>query len=92
MGRSISDPPRFTPPQCSRTERKDAPTEYSHMLVAAAIVAPGKPEVLALVPEIVRQRPGTKVQDCELKTAQRWISANGQRYHSLGLTVLGYDK
>jgi hypothetical protein len=79
-------------PQCSHTDRTDSATEYSHMVVAAAIVAPGKPEVLPLVPEFVRQREGAEVQDCELRAAQRWIAANGERYRALGLTILGDDK
>jgi hypothetical protein len=78
--------------QCSHTERANAPTEYSHMVVAAAIVAPGKPEVLPLVPEFVRQSEGAAVQDCELVAGQRWIAANGQRYRHLGLTILADDK
>ena len=78
--------------QCSHTERPDSPTAYSHMVVAAAIVAPGKPEVLPLIPEFVRQSEGAAVQDCELVAGQRWIAANGQRYRALGLTILADDK
>jgi len=78
--------------QCSRTERADSPTEYSHMVVAAAIVAPGKTEVVPLVPEFVRQSEGAAVQDCELVAGRRWIATNGPRYRSLGLTILADDK
>jgi len=78
--------------QCSHTERADSPTEYSHMAVAAAIVAPGKPEVLPLVPEFVRQSEGAAVQECELVAGQRWIASNGWRYRQLGLTILADDK
>ena len=78
--------------QCSHTERADSPTEYSHVAVVAAIVAPGKPEVLPLVPEFVRQSEGAAVQECELVAGQRWITANGQRYRHLGLTILADDK
>jgi hypothetical protein len=79
-------------PQCSHTERANSPTEYSHMVVAAAIVAPGKAEVLPLVPEFVRQSENLEVQDCELVAGRRWIAANGQRYRPLGLTILADDK
>lgn len=79
-------------PQCSRTERDDSPTEYSHMVIAAVIVAPGKPHVLPLVPGFVRQREGAAVQDCELAAGQRWIDENGQRYRQIGLTIVADDK
>lgn len=78
--------------QCSHTDRADSPTEYSHMAIAAAIVAPGKPEILPLVPEFVRQSEGATVQECELVAGQRWIAANGQRYRPMGLTILADDK
>jgi len=78
--------------QCSHTDRADSSTEYSHVAVAAAIVAPGKPEILPLVPEFVRQSDGATVQECELVAGQRWITANGQRYRHLGLTILADDK
>jgi hypothetical protein len=78
--------------QCSWTDRGDSPREYSHMVVAAAIVSPDKPQVLPLIPEFVRQAEGAEIQDCELVAGRRWFAKHGPRYRDLALTILGDDK
>ena len=77
---------------CSRTERGTSPPEYSHMVVAAAIVSPERADVLPLIPEFVRQADRVEVQDCELVAGRRWMTKHGERYRTLGLTILADDK
>jgi hypothetical protein len=60
-------------------------------MVAAAIVKPGSPVVLPLIPEFIRNEDGTEKQDCERNAAKRWIGGHTGRYAPLKVTIQGDD-
>jgi hypothetical protein len=79
-------------------------TRYSHSMVAAALVRPGK-VVLPLSPEMIRneekppeegETPAGKSaeeqkQDCEWAAVQRLLEKHGEYYKGLKATLLGDD-
>lgn len=75
---------------CS-TRTKDGAITHYHGMVNPALVAPGKPHVIALPPEFVIPQDGDSKQDCEHKAAKRWIAKHGKEYASLHGTILGDD-
>jgi hypothetical protein len=78
-------------PCCSHLEHKSGEITYYHSAVTPVIVAPGRPEVIALRPEFITPQDGHTKQDCEIAAAKRWLTENTDRY-LLGLvTLLGDD-
>lgn len=75
---------------CS-TRKKDGETMYGHGMINPAIVAPGKPQAIALPPEFILPQDGDKKQDCENKAAKRWIARHKKTYAALRVTILGDD-
>lgn len=76
---------------CSSQNHKDGRTTYYHSMITPVIVAPGKNKVIPLAPEFILPQDGCDKQDCENKAAKRWISGNGKKYSSLGVTISGDD-
>jgi hypothetical protein len=76
---------------CSTKTHKDGSVTYFHSLVNPVIVAPGKSEVIPLVPEFILPQDGHNKQDCENQAAKRWINKYGTTYSPLGITMLGDD-
>ena len=76
---------------CSTKTHKDGSITYSHSVINPVIVAPGRSEVIPLVPEFILPQDGDNKQDCENKAAKRWIKKYGELYSSLKATVLGDD-
>ena len=66
-------------------------TTYYHSVVAGAIVRPGNNAVLPVMAEPITNKDGEEKQDCELKAGKRWLSAYGQEYEWLKVTLLGDD-
>jgi hypothetical protein len=60
-------------PQCTVRVSNER-TYYSHTFVAPLVVAPGKPQVIALEPEFVRPQDGVEKQDCELLYRNAWAT------------------
>jgi hypothetical protein len=60
-------------PSCLRKTTKGH-TLFEHWIVQAALVHPGKRQVIPLAPEEVRNTDGTEKQDCETKAARRLIT------------------
>ena len=49
---------------------------YSHMVLAAVLVAPGKEHVITLDPEFITPQDGHDKQDCEQQAIKRWVKRN----------------
>ena len=62
-----------------------------HSAVTPVIVAPGKPEVIALRPEFITPQDGHRKQDCEIAASKRWLEQNATRYLWGPVTLLGDD-
>ena len=63
--------------------------EYTHSVLAAAIVTPDIKEAIALVPEFIIPQDGHDKQDCENTGAKRWLEKQGKKYRHLNPTILG---
>jgi hypothetical protein len=64
---------------------------YSHTVLAAVLVAPGKEHVLALEPEFVIPQDGHDKQDCEQQAIKRWVERNAERFEPWQLTAMTDD-
>ena len=64
---------------------------YSHMVLAAVLVAPGKKHVIVLDPEFITPQDGHDKQDCEQQAIKRWMKRNTGRFPSWGVTILTDD-
>jgi hypothetical protein len=73
---------------CSVAHHRDGRLSYSHSVLMAALVAPGRSEVIPLEPEFISPQQDKKAQDCELEAAKRWITTFGPRYSPLAVTLL----
>ncbi len=78
-------------PCCSRLEHQNGEITCYHSAVTPVIVAPGKPEVIALRPEFITPQDGHTKQDCEIAAAKRWLDQNAVRYLNGSVTLLGDD-
>jgi len=75
---------------CSTQEREEE-TYYSHTMLAAVLVKPGKGEVLVLEPEFIIPQDGHEKQDCEQQAIKRWIEGHAQRFAPWQVTILTDD-
>lgn len=75
---------------CS-TKTTDGKTIFRHGMINPAIVAPGKPQAIALPPEFITPQDGDRKQDCEHKASKRWIARHKKKYASLCVSLLGDD-
>jgi hypothetical protein len=69
----------------------DGKNHYSHMVLAAVLVAPGYKHVLVLDPEFISPQDGHNKQDCEQQAMKRWVSRNAKRLEPWGVTILTDD-
>ena len=77
-------------PNCTVRTRKGEEF-YSHMVLAAALVAPGKEHVLALEPEFITPQDGHDKQDCEQQAIKRWVKRDAERFEPWQVTVMTDD-
>ena len=75
---------------CNR-KQKGEKTLYTHNVIAPVIVAPGRPEVVALEPEFIWPQDGSTKEDCEQNAIKRWVARNHQRFAPYTLTILADD-
>ena len=73
------------------TESSKGKIRYSHKILQAAIVYPGKRQVLPLAPEFITNRDGTQKQDCEVNAAKRWIPKFRQAHPKLKIIITADD-
>ncbi len=64
---------------------------YSHTVLAAVLVAPGKKHVIALEPEFITPQDGHDKQDCEQQAIKRWVKRNVQRVDPWQVTAMTDD-
>jgi hypothetical protein len=69
----------------------DEQEHYSHMVLAAVLVAPGKAHVIALDPEFIMPQDGHDKQDCEQQAIKRWVKRNAERFGPWEMTILTDD-
>jgi len=69
----------------------DGQNQYSHMVLAAVLVAPGNNHVITLDPEYITPQDGHKKQDCEQQAIKRWVNRNAKRFEPWGATILTDD-
>lgn len=77
-------------PNCTIRVRKGE-EYYSHMVLAAILVAPGQEHVIALEPEFISPQDGHDKQDCEQEAIKRWLKRNGERFAPWQVTVMTDD-
>jgi hypothetical protein len=67
---------------------KEGKKEYSHGLLAAAIVNPAISQVIPLCPEQILKQDGTEKNDCEQNAFKRWLKAYARKHPHLPTTFL----
>lgn len=77
-------------PNCT-VHMHDGQAHYSHMVLAAVLVAPGKEHVLALEPEFITPQDGHDKQDCEQQAIKRWVTRNARQFGPWEVTILTDD-
>ena len=77
-------------PNCTVRVRKEQ-EHYSHTVLAAVLVAPGKKHVIALDPEFITPQDGHDKQDCEQQAIKRWVKRNAERFDPWQVTVMTDD-
>lgn len=82
---------RISCANCSHKTAATGTVTYSHCALTPVIVAPGKPEVLALEPEFMTPQDGHAKQDCEQEAAKRWVRRQAPALPFPKVTVLGDD-
>ncbi len=65
---------------CLTKEHKSGELTYSHGVLQGAIMHPDKKQVIPVMPEAIKNKDGTKKQDCELNlTRHIWTLPRSQR-------------
>jgi hypothetical protein len=77
-------------PSCTVRVRKEQ-EYFSHLVLAAVLVAPGKEHVIALDPEFITPQDGHDKQDCEQQAIKRWVKRNAERFDPWQVTVMTDD-
>jgi hypothetical protein len=77
-------------PHCT-VHVREGQTYYSHMVLAAVLVAPGHEQVMALDPEFIRPQDGHDKQDCEQQAIKRWVKRNARRFAPWQVTIMTDD-
>lgn len=78
-------------PSCLTKTNRDKTITYYHNMLTPVIVAPGKPHVLVLPPEMITPQDGNEKQDCENAAAKRWTKGCGKRYAAWKIIVVADD-
>lgn len=65
---------------CQECQHKDGTISYSHSMLCAAIVSPGKREVFMLNQEPIQKADGATKNDCELNANKRLLEQLGAKY------------
>ena len=68
--------------------KKKGHPRYEHQIVQAALVHPGRRQVIPLVPEEVRNTDGTDKQDCEITAGKRLIKKLRKNHPHLPLIIV----
>lgn len=77
--------------RCLQQQDVNGKIHYRHSAIVPVLVKPGRKEVIALMPEFIRQSDGMQKQDCELNGAKRWLQREMQQFEPGSVTILGDD-
>lgn len=78
-------------PNCQHRTTAKGETTYYHTAITPVIVAPGRSQVISLVPEYIVPQDGHDKQDCERMAAQRWVKQQAHQFKPDSVTLLGDD-
>jgi hypothetical protein len=78
-------------PNCQHRTTSKGETTYYHTAITPVIVAPGRSQVISLVPEYIMPQDGHDKQDCERMAAKRWIKQQAGQFKPYSVTLLGDD-
>lgn len=78
-------------PNCQHRLTSTGETTYYHTAITPVIVAPGRSQVISLVPEYIVPQDGHDKQDCERVAAKRWIKQQACQFEPGSVTLLGDD-
>lgn len=76
---------------CSHRTLQNGKTHYFHSVITPVIVQSGNEHVISLEPEFIVPQDGVEKQDCEIKSAGRWLEKHGAFYAKRGVIILGDD-
>ena len=76
---------------CQHRTTAKGETTYYHTAITPVIVAPGRSEVISLVPEYITPQDGHEKQDCERMAAKRWVEQQADQFKPYSVTLLGDD-
>jgi hypothetical protein len=74
-------------PRCLKKNKRTG-SLFEHWIVQAAIVHPGRRQVIPLAPEEVRNADGTDTQDCEITAGKRLIRKLRKNHAHLPLIIV----
>lgn len=74
---------------CLEKESKKGKKRYAHQIVQAALMKPGKRQVLPLAPEEVRNTDGRDKQDCEIEAGKRLVRKIRRSHFKLKIILVG---
>lgn len=75
-------------PSCLEKHHQDGTITYHHQLLGAAIVYPGRAEVIALAPEPIIKQDGQTKNDCERNAARRFLKRFRREHPHLSVIVV----
>ena len=75
-------------PCCLWKESKGGKVRYEHQIVQAAMMHPGKRQVIPLAPEAVKNIDGTEKQDCEVEAGKRLIKKIRRAHPKLNIIIV----
>ena len=78
-------------PNCLTRHLANGHRLYYHPVITPVIVCPGRPEVIALLPEYIMPQDGQAKQDCEQEAGKRWLSKYAKVVAPHQVTLLGDD-
>jgi hypothetical protein len=74
---------------CLEKGSKKGSKRYEHQIVQAALMRPGKRQVLPLAPEEVRNTDGRDKQDCEIEAGKRLVRKIRRSHFKLKIILVG---
>ena len=73
---------------CQHRTTAKGETTYYHTAITPVIVAPGRGQVISLVPEYIVPQDGHDKQDCERMAAKRWVKQQASQFNPYSVTLL----
>ena len=74
---------------CLRKESKNGVVRYEHQILQAALMEPGRSQVIPLAPEEIRNTDGHKKQDCEINAGKRLLKKIRNSHFKLKIIING---